>query len=332
MISDYALLDCGHGRRLERFGGLVVDRPAPAAEWAPGLSEDLWAGADLRFYRGEGEGEDEVAGLSADGAGSAIDVDGGGNATNKPRAASSADGWRGTAPEDWRVLPPIAGWPKNAELGLRPAAGGQIGVFPEQWPLAVELARTLARARARDIGRERIVLNVFAHTGAASVAALSVDGVRLVHLDASRGAVARARENARRAGLADRPAHWVVDDALAFLRREAKRGRRYDALLFDPPAFGRGPKSSGRSGWRFERDLPELLDLAQTLTAPDAVFSALIWHATGGDDALARRLARVAIDRRGGGDFSVRDLILPAEAKGRPLPAGRVACWKASSA
>lgn len=314
--DDYAFLDCGDGRRLERFGAVIVDRPAPAAAWPPGLPPATWAQASLRFSRAS----DSTAVDAADDVGELA-------------------GWRGEAPADWQISPP--GWDKKLRLSLRPAAAGQVGVFPEQWPVAQELATILARARRTEPARERTLLTVFAHTGAASLAALAVDGVRVVHVDASRGAVARARDNARLSGLGERPAHWVVDDALPFMRREVRRGNRYDALLFDPPAFGRAPKGKGGRGgragtgagkdWRFARDLPELLELAAALTAPDALFFGLCRHATGPADESASRAISTLWRSRPDFIYTTTPLTLSASSPaGRPLPAGRIGRWEAS--
>ncbi|HZM72014.1 MAG TPA: class I SAM-dependent methyltransferase [Candidatus Polarisedimenticolia bacterium] len=212
--ESYELLDVGDGRRLERFGALVVDRPAPGASGRPS-EPGVWSGADLRFER-----------------------DGG--------WASVAD----VAPGAWPI--DLAG----LTLELHAAAGGQVGVFPEQLAL-------LAWLRDRVSSGATSVLNLFAYTGLATLTAAEA-GATVAHVDASKPAVAWARRNAELSGLADRPIRWLVDDALGFVRREARRGRRYDGVILDPPTYGH----AGRATWRFQDDLPPLLEAVESVFEP----------------------------------------------------------------
>ena len=155
-------------------------------------------------------------------------------------------------------------------LELRPTDTGQIGLFPEHvgfWPW---LRGALA-------GRgDPSVLNLFAYTGATTLA-LAAAGAAVTHVDASRPAVAWARQNAELSGLADRPIRWIVDDALGFSRREARRGRRYEGFVLDPPSFGHG---SGATRWELRDALPELLDACAAVASDDA-FVLLTAHSTG---------------------------------------------------
>ncbi|MBA2382546.1 MAG: class I SAM-dependent methyltransferase [Chloroflexi bacterium] len=193
-----------------------------------------------------------------------------------PRAASSdwaaahlrferGTGWEGDlAP--WSIAV------DGLTLELRPTDSGQLGFFPEQvafWPWL----------RERLAGRvDPAVLNCFAHTGATTLA-LARAGARVTHVDGSRSAVAWARRNADVSGLADRPVRWIVDDALAFARREARRGRRYDGFVIDPPSFGHGPDGTR---WELAEALPDLLDACAALATDDA-FVLLTAHTTGLD-------------------------------------------------
>ena len=209
--TSYELLDAGDGRRLERFGKHVVDRPAPGAFEA--RSEPAaWAVADLRFERERG--------------------------------------WSGSS-EPWPIE--VDGLP----IELRPAAGGQVGMFPEQLTL-------LPWLRDRVAGEATSVLNLFAYTGLATLA-LAQAGAAVAHVDASKPAVAWARSNAELTGLADRPIRWLVDDTLGFVRREARRGRRYGGVVLDPPTYGK----AGGSTWRLEDDLEPLLEAVDRVLEPD---------------------------------------------------------------
>lgn len=213
MSDTWELIDAGGGRRLDRFGPIVVDRPAPVASESPLFPADVWEAAAGRFDR-RGGWE-----------------------------------WIAAPPEDWTV-----------ELGglrfrLRPAEGGQVGIFPEHASHWSWLEAAAAPGP---------VLSLFAYTGATTLA-MARAGRLVTHVDASRTAVAWARENASLNGLADAPIRWIVDDAPAFAGREARRGRRYAGVLLDPPSYGHGP---GGRAWRIERDLPGLLADVRGLLEP----------------------------------------------------------------
>jgi 23S rRNA (cytosine1962-C5)-methyltransferase len=217
-IDDgYALIDAGEGRRLERFGSRVVDRPAPSVLGLPRLADrEAWAGADLRFDREER--------------------------------------WTNGRQGPWTVT--IDG----LTLELRPTAAGQLGLFPEHmlaWPWLRE--RLAARPEAE-------VLHLFAYTGASTLA-LAAAGARVTHVDASRPAVAWARRNAELSGLVDHPVRWIVEDALAYVRREERRGRRYAGIVLDPPSFGHGPSGTR---WELNDALPVLLAACAGVAEPDA--------------------------------------------------------------
>jgi 23S rRNA (cytosine1962-C5)-methyltransferase len=261
--DGYALIDAGDGRRLERFGGFVTDRPSPAAS-EPRRTPERWADASV-FHPGSGWWAPDGAPLEE--AGHAIEIEG-------------------------------------LTIEVRPAAGGQVGLFPEHRANVAWLRRAIDRRldlerrspRPGDAGPPGgppgdppEILNLFAYTGLATLVAAAA-GARVVHVDASRPAVAWARRNAELSGLAERPIRWIVDDALAFVRREARRGRRYAGLILDPPSYGHGGRG-GRAGWQLEGGLVELLDACAGLVGPDA-FWLLTAHTPGWDpDRLATTLA-----------------------------------------
>ena len=153
---------------------------------------------------------------------------------------------------------------------LRPAAGGQVGVFPEQLEVLPWLTERVAKRRGAE---PPAVLNLFAYTGLATLA-LAGAGAAVAHVDASRPAMAWARRNAELSGLADRPIRWLVDDALGFVRREIRRNRRYAGIVLDPPAYGH----AGGAVWKLESDLGPLLGAARELLEPDG-FLLLTSHA-----------------------------------------------------
>jgi 23S rRNA (cytosine1962-C5)-methyltransferase len=171
-------------------------------------------------------------------------------------------GWTGDDQGPWRMA--IDG----LTLELRPTAAGQLGLFPEHalaWPW-------LRDRLAERSGPE--VLHLFAYTGATTLA-LAAAGAQVTHVDASRPAVAWARRNAELSGLAERPIRWIVDDAVAYVRREERRGRRYAGIILDPPTFGHGPAGTR---WALDDALPVLLAACAGVAAPDA-FVLLTAHA-----------------------------------------------------
>ncbi|HEX5589000.1 MAG TPA: class I SAM-dependent methyltransferase, partial [Candidatus Limnocylindrales bacterium] len=207
--ATYAFLDCGDGRRLEAFGSLVTDRPAPAAT-EPRRAPDRWAGAAV-FHPGSGWWNPDGTALDEDARTIAVD---------------------------------------GLTIEIRTAAGGQVGLFPEHLANARWLAAAVRGRLDAAGGEPPEVLNLFAYTGLATLIVARAAG-RVVHVDASRPAVAWARRNAELAGLSDRPVRWIVDDALEFVRRESRRGRRYAGLILDPPTYGHGGRG-GRPAWQFD--------------------------------------------------------------------------------
>ena len=251
--TAYALLDCGDGRRLERFGDRVTDRPAPGATDRRRAPAAAWRAADLRFDRDRG--------WTGPGASWAIEIDG-------------------------------------LTLELRPTASGQVGLYPEHlrfWPWLRE---------AVDERDAPSILNLFASTGATTLA-LAGAGARVTHVDGARGAVTWARGNAAASGLDAAPIRWIVDDALGFVRREARRGRRYDGIVLDPPTRGHGPDGSA---WDLRRALAPLVDAVATVAADDA-FVLLTAHTTGLD---AEDLGDALEDAFSGAAVAAEPVELPA--------------------
>ena len=236
------------------------------------------------------------------------------------RPAPGADGFRRLAPTEWDAaelrFDPGAGWSGNAwpaepwtvevnglTMELRPTSSGGLGVYPEH-------ASNLPWLAGRAGDRAPTVLNLFAHTGLATLA-LARAGAAVTHVDGARAAIGWARRNAELSGLADRPIRWIVDDAAAFVAREARRGRHYDGIVLDPPAFGRG---RGRE-WRLENDLPELLELCRAVAVPGA-FVLLTSHSESLDgDDLAEMLAPAFHAGRGAVQAAPMELTADAGAR-----------------
>jgi 23S rRNA (cytosine1962-C5)-methyltransferase len=265
-MPDLELIDCGDGRRLERFGSRTVDRPAPSAAWIRRLPPADWRAPDLQWARG---------------------------------------GWvRGAALDPWTVR--VGG----LTLECRPAAGGQVGVFPEHASTWAWLDKAVSGATER-LGRPPVVLSLFGYTGGATLACAKA-GATLVHVDASKPAVAWARRNAELSGLAGAPIRWLVDDARAFVRRERRRGRHYDGLVLDPPTYGHGA-----GAWHIETDLEPLLADLAAIAGPRPSFALLSAHTSGFDGERLGALVREHLGIAATGD----DLAIRSRA-GSLLPLG----------
>jgi len=283
-FPDHALLDSGDAEKLERFGGVVLRRPDPQALWKPRLAPDAWARADLTFVRESDRGGRWEARRGAD-----------------PRT-------RGEKPA-WDV-----GF-DACRFRIRPTPFKHVGLFPEQasnWRLLQEVSARFGVERPR-------MLDLFGYTGAASVVAARA-GYEVTHVDASKTSLAWARENAALSGVAEDAVRWVLDDALGYARREARRARKYHVLLLDPPHFGRGPKGET---WRFEEGIAPLVEAARELVEERALV-VLSTYAIGCSPlALENLLASF-----GPGEIEAGELALREEGDGgRLLPAGFCARW-----
>lgn len=226
---DYELIDFGDGRRLERFGDLVLDRPCPAAAETAKAKKAAWSEATARY-----------SGTRA--------TDGKWTPAAKRWAAENACHLQLSEQQAFT-------------LAITPTPAGQVGLFPEQlsnWQWIAQRVSRLVKARPEEPPR---VLNLFGYTGGSTLAAACA-GAIVTHVDASKPSVALARANAERSGLAEAPIRWLVEDAVRYCQREVKRDARYDAVILDPPSYGHGPKGED---WRLDRDLPTLLDLCATL-------------------------------------------------------------------
>jgi 23S rRNA (cytosine1962-C5)-methyltransferase len=261
--QGYELIDAGQGRRLERFGSHVIDRPAPGADFPAGAPE-RWAEADLSWDRDGGWLRETPGAGDGDHAGRPVPAD----ASATPPGAAGA---REPSIDPWTMAV------DGLALELRATASGGVGLYPEH---RINLPWLVARIGER-VGRDEAprVLNLFAHTGLVTLAAARA-GAAVTHVDAARGVVAWARRNAELSALADGPIRWIVDDAAAFVAREARRGRRYDGIVLDPPSFGH---ARGRR-WRLADQLPELLGACRAVAGDDA-FLLMTAHTAGLDPA-----------------------------------------------
>ena len=217
--------------------------------------------------------------------------------------------------------------PESWEIGygdlrflIKPMNFKHTGLFPEQ---AVNW--DYMRRRISEAGREISVLNLFAYTGAATSAAAAA-GARVCHVDAAKGMVSHAKENARLSGLSEKPVRWLVDDCFAFAAREKRRGHRYDAIIMDPPSYGRGP--SGEV-WRLEDSLWDFLRLCSSLLSDEPLFVIINSYTTGLSASTLTYLCEAALGPRFGGHAQSSELGLRASDSGLVLPCGAACRWEA---
>jgi 23S rRNA (cytosine1962-C5)-methyltransferase len=246
--SDYALLDSGDGLKLERFGAYTFVRPEVQAMWSRDLPEKEWARAHAVFQptREESGGHWKFNKKVAEKWEMAYPLDLTPAPLRQAQGGVSFEG-RGESLRFWAMTTP----------------GRHLGVFPEcaaHWDWTADLIRGAKRSIK--------VLNLFGYTGLATLAAAAV-GAQVTHVDASKKSVTWARENQALSGLTEKPVRWIVDDALKFVKREGRRGNKYDGILLDPPKFGRGPKGEV---WEVYKSLPNLLEACRQVLSDEPLF------------------------------------------------------------
>ncbi len=252
--ADYALLDSGNGRKLERYGPYTVVRPEPQCFWSPRRPASEWENADAVF---------------------------------DPSDEEDAGRWRfkGQPDKAWMMS-----W-GDVRFNARFTAFRHLAFFPEQaanWTWLTDRI-TAAKEPPR-------VLNLFGYTGVASLACAAA-GAQVTHVDASKKAIAWARENAEMSGLADRPVRWICEDARKYVQREVRRGSKYEGVILDPPKYGRGPTGEV---WRLFEDLPELSRLCAELLSEKASFLILNAYAARVSGAALAGLLSDRLAGRGG--------------------------------
>lgn len=282
-FDDYELLDSGHFEKLERFGRYVTRRPEPQAIWHPTLPETEWARrADALFRR---------------------------DARSDERGQWQL---RPGVPDRWTVVYRYKTMRLTMRLGL--TSFKHVGLFPEQaanWDFIYDTCTEL-RAAAPDGAAPR-VLNLFAYTGGATLAARAA-GAEVTHVDSVRQVVTWARENMEASGLDG--VRWMVEDALKFVRREVRRGSRYNGIILDPPAYGRGPEGEK---WVLEQHIGQMLDCCARLLEPQGAFLVLNLYSMGLSATLARTAVRQAF---GTPEQETAGELAFADAAGKVLPLG----------
>ena len=285
--KDYELLDATGGNRLERWGSTLLVRPDPQVVWKSEPQSPLWARADAVYHRSH---------------------QGGGSWE-----------YRRPLPERWQIH--CGEGDGRLTLIVSPTGFKHTGVFPEQ---AVNWAWYGRKIRAA--GRPIRVLNLFGHPGGGTPAR-AAPGAPGGTGDASKGMVQWGKENAAASGLAGRPIRWLVDDCAKFVAREKRRGNTYDAIIMDPPSYGRGP---GGEVWKLEDCIYDLICQCAEVLSPEPLFFAVNSYTAGLSPAVMEYILRTTLTPRWGGRTSCDEIGLPVTATGGVVPCGSTAIWESA--
>ena len=289
--KDYEVLDTGNGEKLERWGEYLLIRPDPQVIWTTDHMHPGWKKNDAHYHRSsKGGGEWEFKGL----------------------------------PKEWSINYDIGTTGQRIVFSLKPFAFKHTGVFPEQaanWEWTSSIIKS--ESEKREGNNPVKVLNLFAYTGGATLAALSA-GASVTHVDASKGMVNWAKENAHTSGLDDRPVRWLVDDCGKFVKREIRRGNKYDAIIMDPPSYGRGP---GGEVWKLEESLWPLLNDCIELLSDEPLFFLINSYTTGLQAGGLDHMLGKLICGKYGGSVSSDEVGLPVSGTGLKLPCGASGRW-----
>ena len=233
------------------------------------------------------------------------------------RSSTGGGHWEKKAlPESWKIRY------GDLTFQVKPMNFKHTGLFPEQavnWDFVMEKIRTA--------GRHINVLNLFAYTGAATVACAAA-GASVCHVDAAKGMVAWAKENARGSGLQDAPVRWIVDDCAKFVEREIRRGRKYDAIIMDPPSYGRGPTGEV---WKLEDNLFPFVELCSGVLSDEPLFVLINSYTTGLAPSVLTYIMELIFSRKYGGHTRSDEIGLPVTETGLVLPCGATGRWTAEN-
>ena len=285
--KDYELLDTCSGEKLERWGDYILVRPDPQVIWDTEHKHPAWKKKNAHYHRSsKGGGEWQF-----------IDL-----------------------PKEWTINYKLPSVEQPLCFHLKPFAFKHTGIFPEQavnWDWFSE--------KIKNAGRPIKVLNLFAYTGGATIAAAAA-GASVTHVDAAKGMVNWAKENAASSGIPSTSVRWLIDDCVKFVEREERRGNRYDAIIMDPPSYGRGPKGET---WKIEENVYPLIVKAARLLSAEPLFFLINSYTTGLQPAVLSYMLNTAIALERGGrvesseigiGVSGTELILPCGACGRWTP------------
>jgi 23S rRNA (cytosine1962-C5)-methyltransferase len=282
---DFELIDAGEGEKLERWGKYLLRRPDPQAIWSKNFSyNSLWEKPDLFYHRAD---------------------KGGGYWDNLSGA-----------PQNWQINY------SNLTFNIKPTGFKHTGLFPEQssnWDWIIERVQKYSKTH----NTSPKILNLFAYTGGATVAAASA-GAEVCHVDASKGMTEIAKQNILSSNLVNAKVRFIVDDVVKFVQREIRRGNKYEGIIMDPPVYGRG--SSGQL-WQIEKDLVMLVDLCTQILSDSADFFLINAYATEYSNLAIGNVLREVVQSKSKGEVTSGELALPVSKSDMVLPCGIFGRW-----
>ena len=279
--KDYEILDMADGKKLERWGDIILERPDPQIVWKEKTFPDKWKKVNATYHRS--------------------------------KAGGGAWEYKTRIPKNWKVQY------KKLVFHIKPMGFKHTGLFPEQavnWDWMIETIKNEKR--------EMKVLNLFAYTGGATVACLSA-GAQVCHVDSSKGMVSWAKENVISSGLETRPVRYIVDDVVKFVTREIRRGNHYDAIVMDPPSYGRGANGEV---WKFEENLYDLVKLCMEVLSKNPVFFLINSYTTGISSSVLENILRLTISKQYKGKLEAGEIGLPMTNAKLVLPCGIYGRWE----
>lgn len=291
--NDYEVLDTSSGEKLEQWGGYILVRPDPQVIWKTPHQAAGWKKKNGHYHRSsKGGGQWEFFDL----------------------------------PEQWNISYFLSHLPEGKNeltFQLKPFSFKHTGLFPEQAVNWEWTSNLIYQEKTRNPDKEIKVLNLFAYTGGATVACAKA-GAAVTHVDASKGMVTWAKENAAASGLLQAPIRYLVDDCVKFVEREIRRGNCYDAVIMDPPSYGRGPKGEI---WKIEEKIFPLIQLCMQILSPEPLFFLINSYTTGLQPAVLAYMMNMEISELHGGQVEADEIGLPVRGGKLVLPCGSSGRW-----
>ena len=304
--EDYKIIDMADGQKLEKWGDVILSRPDPQIVWKNKSYPEEWKKANAIYSRSK---------------------TGGGSWEYKKKVPSA-----------WQIKY------KDLTFNIKPMGFKHTGLFPEQavnwdWMRSkIENARIHNKSKnsneceenkikdikVEDIKREIKVLNLFAYTGGATVACLAA-GASVCHVDSSKGMVTWAKENVTSSGLAEKKVRYIVDDVQKFVNREIRRGNKYDAIIMDPPSYGRGANGEV---WQFENNIYDLVELCTKVLSDNPLFFLINSYTTGISSSVLANILNLTVAKKYKGKVESGEIGLPMENSSLVLPAGIFGRWE----
>ena len=282
--KDYKILDMANGQKLERWGDIVLSRPDPQIIWKDKSYPKKWNEINAAY--------------------------------NRSKQGGGAWKYNKKLPDNWQIKY------KNLTFNIKPMGFKHTGLFPEQavnWDWMIEKIKKAKSKRKAEIK----VLNLFAYTGGATVACLSA-GASVCHVDSSKGMTQWAKENVKSSGLEKSQVRYIVDDVVKFVNREIRRGNKYDAIIMDPPSYGRGTKGEI---WQFEENIYDLVELCKNVLSENPLFFLINSYTTGISSKVLEDILDLTVGKKYKGEIESGEIGLPMENSKLVLPCGIYGRW-----